>query len=152
VLSDTINLNSFKTAVKKADQVLTLLSCLAIPALIGGSVVMVLEKAPDQHFVYNEVIEARAESTIVLDIPLTVRTETKKALYRVFITDNSGSVVYVFPDHLVENPQEFRLSKYKLKLPVLNPGQYKVHTNLIYWFNPFKNGTVEFDVASLVIQ
>jgi hypothetical protein len=151
VLSLSIAPN-LKAWAQKADRVLTLLSCLTVPAIAGGAVVLALEHAPAQRFESNTVVSVHPGDYMALSTPTTVRTETKKALYRVRIFDSSGEQVYVFPDQLVTNPREFRLTDYKVRVPSLRPGQYQVRATLIYWFNPFKNGTVEFDLIKLVVS
>jgi len=148
--------NSLNPAIKKLlvrlDVLLSMASCLIIPAIVGGSLVMFVEQAPEQKFISNGYMWESAGSWISISIPVTVQTKTNKALYRIFIKDKAGEVIYVYPDHFVKDPSEFKLIDDHIQLPDLKPGEYQIGAKLIYWFNPIKNGTVDFELSNVVIK
>jgi hypothetical protein len=148
--------NSLSPALKqwltRLDCILSLASCLIIPAVIGGSVVMALERAPEQKFITGGYVWADSASWVSVSIPVTVETQTKKALYRIYIKDLSGDVIYTYPDKMVQDPSQFKLINDVIRLPDLKPGQYQISAKFIYWFNPVKSGTIDFELPNLVIK
>jgi hypothetical protein len=152
VLTIPESIPAVKRLCVKLDRVLSIASCLIIPALLGGSIVMFVEQAPEQKFVSEGYVWSTSNSFIPVSIPVLVETKSRKALYRIFIRDSQGTIVYVYPDQLLSDPSQFSLINQVVQLPTLKPGQYKVGAELIYWFNPFKNGSVEFQLSNLVIN
>lgn len=154
ILSSKTNYGSLKYVGHFLDRILALLSPLGLAALVGVAAVWTIEKAPTQTFINTaSVMTARTGSDLDIHIPVIVRTEAKRAVYRMWLTDEQGSTAYQFPDQNVSDPRTVDLTGKNVRVPALRQGTYVLHVQVIYTFNPFKNGNIFMTVATLnVIQ
>lgn len=84
---------------------------------------------------------------------MAIHLETKRAFYFLTLNDASGSTVYVFPGHYSKTPGDFNLKEMEITVPgSIKPGTYTLQMNYTYWFNPFKDGHVDIELATLVVS
>jgi hypothetical protein len=151
ILSSKTNYGPLKHVGHFLDHLLALLSPLGLAALVGVAAVWAIEKAPTQTFINTaSVMTARIGSELNIPIPVIVRTEAKRAVYRMWLTDEQGISVYQFPDQIVDGPSTIDLTNKNIRVPAeLRQGTYVLHVQIIYTFNPFKNGNIFMTVATL---
>lgn len=108
-----------------------------------------MESAPSQTFINTSVIDVHTGADMVINVPLIIQTDARKALYRVWISDSTG-IVYQFPDQRVSHPELLDLTNESIRIPdSIKPGTYTLHVQMIYPFNPFKNGNIFMTVGTL---
>lgn len=141
--------HSAKQISAKCSHLLSVLSPLGLAALIGVAGVWAMESAPSQTFINTTVLTAHTGADIEFNVPIIVQTDTRKALYRISLSDKDG-VVYQFPDQKVENPKLLDLTAKNIRIPdSIKPGVYTLNVQVIYPFNPFKNGNIFMTVGTL---
>jgi hypothetical protein len=145
---------TFKSIRKFADQLLSLCSPFVIAALIGCGIVWSLEQAPSQTIVNTATwLQVRSGQNLQLSVPLIVQTTARREVYRMWLTDEQGDIAYQYPDQKVQNAQHLDLSDKQITIPTfIRSGVYILHVEVIYPFNPLKNGTILMSVATLTIQ
>lgn len=151
-MSLILEIRSIKVVASIADRLFSVASCLVLPSLVTFGAVWLLEGAPSSTVSSNQVMNARAGNFVQLTPDLSIQTSAKKAVYRLWITDDKGDSIYVYPDQPVADPSNVRFSSL-IHLPEnLRPGVYHVRGELLYPFNPFKTGVVSLDLATLTIN
>lgn len=129
--------------------VLSFLSPLAFAALIGVAGVWAMESAPSQTFINTAVFDVHTGADVAINVPIIIQTDAKKALYRMWLSDSTG-IVYQFPDQRVQNPKIVDLTTRNVRVPEgIKPGTYTLNVQMIYPFNPFKNGNIFMTVGTL---
>lgn len=129
--------------------VLSFLSPLVFAALIGVAGVWAMESAPSQTFINTSVINVHTGADVSINVPLIIQTDARRALYRIWLSDGDG-IVYQFPDQNVKHPELLDLTNQSIRVPdFLKPGTYTVHVQMIYPFNPFKNGNIFMTIGTL---
>jgi hypothetical protein len=147
-----LEIRSIKVAAALIDRLFSVVSCLVLPSLATFGAVWLLEGAPSATVLSNQVANAQAGSYVHLAPNLSVRTAAKKAIYTLWLVDDKGDTIYVFPEQQVADPSNVSFSR-DITLPEnLKPGRYHVRGELLYPFNPFKTGVVNLDLATLYIQ
>jgi hypothetical protein len=111
--------------------------------------VWLVQKPPTQIFNTNIYIESKSGESITLPSDIKIHIPAKKAVYRYWITDNDGYIIHNYPDIRVEE-QHINYDTL-LKIPPLKKGKYLLHEEVIYPFNPFKNGYITFTLLTLKI-
>lgn len=129
-------------------------SVIALVMLISVSVVWAFEKAPSQTFVnVQNIVHTHVGDRIKLSSNVRVHTDAVRAVYRMWLTDSDNESVYVFPDRAVIDPSDFILEPDNIRVPPgLKPGEYTFHAQVIYPFNPFKNGSINMTLATLYVK
>jgi hypothetical protein len=145
---------SFKRIRLFGDHLLSLCSPFVLAALIGCAIVWTLEQAPAQTIVNTaSYFSVHSGQNLKLSIPMVVQTEAKRAVYRMYLTDSEGIRAYQFPDQKVADPSRLDLSQHQIQIPTsIRSGVYILHVEVIYPFNPLKNGTILMSVATLTIN
>lgn len=143
ILSTKLGYETVTKACRWCDHVVSMIAPLFMAVLIGGSAVLVAAKPPEQMFVTtHQSLEVKAGTPFIFSIPIAVHVNAPKAVYRVWLTDASGSVVYHFPDQLV-NDSNIDFRNAQLILPTnLKPGRYSVTADIVYPFTPLRNGSM----------
>lgn len=146
--------DGWKHVTNVCAQVFSSVSVLGMVMLISVTVVWALEKAPSQTFVnVQNIIHTHVGDRIGLNSNIRVHTDAKKAVYRMWLTDASGESVYVFPDRAVIDPTDFILEPDNIRVPPsIRPGEYQLRAEVIYPFNPFKNGSINMTLATLYVN
>ncbi len=154
ILSSKTHNDSLKYVRSVLNHVLALACPLGLAALITVAGVWTFEAAPSQTFINTaNVLDVHAGSDLDIDIPVIVHTEAKRAVYRMWLTDEQGLSVYTFPDQNVIDPHRVDLSGKSIRVPSdLRTGTYVLHVQVIYTFNPFKNGNIFMSVATLNVR
>lgn len=145
---------SFRSIRLFADHLLSLCSPFVLAALISVGVVWSLERAPSQTIVDTATyFQVHSGQNLNLEIPVIVQTEAHRAVYRMWLTDASGDVAYRYPDQKVRDAQRLDLSNHQITIPTfIKSGVYVLHIEVIYPFNPLKNGTILMSVATLTVH
>jgi hypothetical protein len=145
---------SFRNIQRFADHLLSLSSPFVLAALIGVACVWTLERAPFQTMVNTaRYFKVHCGQTLNLQVPVIVETQAHRAVYRTWLTDASGDVAYRYPDQEVPGAGRLDLSKHQINIPTfIKSGVYVLHVEVIYPFNPLKNGTILMSVATLTIN
>lgn len=145
---------SLRSIRRAADHFLALSSPFVLAALVGVGGVWSVERAPAQTIVDTSTyFQVRAGQSLNLDVPVIVQTQAQREMYRTWLTDASGNVAYRFPDQMVQDTTRLDLSKRQLTVPTfIKSGVYVLHVEVIYPFNPLKNGTILMSVATLYID
>lgn len=139
--------------LKLLNRTIDLTALVLFPVVVGVAISWAVERPPVQ--VFTNAVTVVPETSGVVDIPasITLHTDTKKAFYRVVIKDQDGEIVYAYPQHWIDNPQDFKLGNQRLALPAsLRPSVYTIHAEVLYQFNPFKTGSVDFELATLNLK
>lgn len=153
ILSSKIHYGMFKSAGAKCSHVFSMLSPFGLAALIGVAGVWALETAPSQTVITtNNVIDVNTGSDVDIQIPVVVHSDMRRAVYRMSIADEQGSTVYQFPDREAADPRSLDLRTTPVQLPALKKGLYTLHVQVIYPFNPLKNGNIFMSVATLNVN
>jgi hypothetical protein len=154
ILSSKTGYQTFKHVGVVCGHVLSFLSPLGLAALVGIAAVWAVEKAPTQTYVNTgHIVDATSGSYLNLDVPMVVQTAVKRAIYRTYLTDESGAVVYEYPTHRFDDPTTLDLHGQGVLLPrTLKPGTYVLNMQIVYQFNPFKNGNIFMTVATVNIH
>lgn len=154
ILSSKVQEDAWKNARAIGSKVYSSVSMLGMVMLVAISVVWTLEKAPSQTFVnVQNVVHTQVGSYLDLTSNIRVRTDASKAVYRLWLTDSSGEAVYVFPDHAITNPTDFILAPDGIRIPPsIKKGEYMLHAQVMYPFNPFKNGNINMTLATLFVE
>ncbi len=134
-----------------ANKLLSMLSLMGFVVLLGVFVVWVVERAPSQSVIAtNMVIEVHAGAPQDVQIPVVVKSDIeRRAVYRTALVDGAGSVVYQFPDQVVPDPKFLDLRQKLVQIPGLHVGHYELRVQVIYEFNPIKNGAITMTVATI---
>lgn len=138
----------------KLNGLFSVVSPLVMAVFIGCAGVWALEQSPSQTYIQtDQVILAHPGDTVRLHAPFVAQIEARKAVYRIWIDDEEGDRVYMFPDHVLINPRIIDLTELQdLTVPrSVKPGTYVLHVETIYPFNPFKNGKIAITAASIVV-
>jgi hypothetical protein len=134
------------------NHLLSFIAPVGLAALIGVAGVWAMEGAPSQTFINTSVINVQSGGNVAINIPVIVKTDARRALYRTWLSDASG-VVYEFPDQEVKNPRLLDLTHQDIQIPPsIAPGTYVLNVQVIYPFNPFKNGNIFMTVATLNVD
>lgn len=141
---------SVRSALKVLDRILSLLSLVAIPLLVSVTIFWMVDRSPTQEIQSEKIIEATGGTVIDVSSPVAFHVQARKAEYQIYIRDRKGDAVYVYPEHTVQD-SKLNLGDLKIDIPHLAYGQYTVHAQLVYWFNPFKDGRADFELAKLVV-
>lgn len=80
--------------------------------------------------------------------PVTLGPGINKVLYTTRIYASNGTVVYKYPDFLLEHD---KLPAMSFKVPTLEPGTYFVRTKIKYALNPLRSSELEIELARLVV-
>ncbi len=143
-----------KRAFSCLDGVLSVGSVIVSGALLAFGALWFLQKAPSHEIVYTGtlfVISAGEE--IKLDAPVTIRTNSSRAVYHMWLADDSGLTVHVYPDHEVANPSNFTLNQQLVDIPIsMKPGVYTLNAEYLYPFNPLKNADISMNLARVEIK
>lgn len=145
---------SFRGVGRFADHFLSLCSPFVFAALIGCGIVWAVEQAPSQTIVStSSYLQVHTGQKFMLSVPLLVQTPTRRAVYRMWLTDASGDITYQYPDRRVPASHQLDLANRELTVPTfIKSGVYILHVEVIYPFNPLKNGTILMSVATLNID
>lgn len=154
ILSSKTGYQTFKHVGVLGGRVLSFLSPLGLAALVGMAAVWAVEKAPTQTYVNTgHVVESTAGAYLNLDVPVVIQTSVKRAIYTTYLTDESGATVYEYPTHRFDDPTTLDLHSQGVVLPRnLKPGTYVLNMQIVYQFNPFKNGNIFMTVATVNIH
>lgn len=145
---------TIKNVGLRLNGLLSVISPLVIATFVGFASVWAFERAPSQTFIQmDQVIPAHPGDKIHLVAPFVAQIEARKAVYRTWLDNEVGDQVYVFPDHVLENPRIIDLSELQdLTVPAsVKAGTYTLHTEVVYPFNPFKNGKIAISMGSIIV-
>lgn len=78
--------------------------------------------------------------------PVTLGDDIKKAVYKAYIKDDTGKIVYRFPEFVTSHPGQ----AISFKMPPLKAGTYYVKADIIYALNPIKTSTLDIELARVV--
>ncbi|QBQ74664.1 hypothetical protein BcepSauron_284 [Burkholderia phage BcepSauron] len=135
------------------DQWITRLSPWVMVVLMILACVWIVEPAPETTVSIRDTYQVSAGSEVSIHPPLIVESKTeRRAIYNVFLTDAAGNVVYTYPQHMNVEIKGFAFEKIDLVVPNLRPGTYTAHVQMIYKFNPFKNGVVDARIGFLEVN
>lgn len=146
--------DGWKHVTNVCAQVFSSVSVIGMLMLVSVAVVWAFETAPSQTFVnVQNIVHTRVGSRISLSSNIRVHTDATRAVYRMWLSDSSNESVYVFPDRAVIDPTDFILEPDNIRVPPsVKPGEYTLHAEVIYPFNPFKNGSINMSLATLYID
>jgi len=144
---------SVQKVMRVLDGVFTIVSVVAVTILISSAVIWSLEQPPVQYLKAHNFVEASRGDFIEVSTPVSFRTDSRRANYHLSIRDKQGTPVYIFPEQkLTSSNKDFKLDNYQMQVPNLPSGEYTVHAKLSWWFNPFKDGTADFELTTLVVE
>ena len=153
ILSSKTRYETFKHIGCALDSMVSVISPLLFVALIGIASVWAVETPPVQTIINpDQVISTHSQSTIDVPVVISGAQQTKRAVYQMWLTDEHGTMVYVFPSHYVRSLASRNLRGSDIKLPQLDNGTYQLHLEIVYQFNPFKNGSLDMVAATLNIK
>lgn len=139
-----------KKILTLVDRLFLLISAIVIPILIAVAFVWLVQKPPTQIFNTNIYIESKPGEIITIPSDIKIHIPAKKAVYRYWITNDKGYVLHRYPDVRID--EEHINFDTTLKIPSLQKGNYILHAEVIYPFNPFKNGYITFVLLTLRIN
>lgn len=113
-----------------------------------------MERAPSQTITTTaSYFRVHPGQDLNIEVPVIVRTQAQRAVYRMWLTDASGDAAYRYPDQKVPDAGRLDFSQYQISVPTfIKSGVYVLHVEVIYPFNPLKNGTILMSVATLTID
>lgn len=136
------------------DGLLSVGSVVISGALLSFGALWFLQKAPSHEIVYTGTrFVISPGQDIRLDDPVTIRTNASRAVYHMWLADESGRIVRVYPCHEVTNPSNFTLNNQVVYIPQsIGPGTYTLNAEYLYPFNPFKNADISMNLARIEIK
>lgn len=146
---------SFRSIRRFADHLLSVCSLFVLSALIGVGAMWSLERAPRQTITTTaSYFRVHPGQDLNMEVPVIVlQTQAQRAVYRMWLTDASGDTAYRYPDQKVPDAGRLDLSQHQISVPTfIKSGVYVLHVEVIYPFNPLKNGTILMSVATLTID
>lgn len=145
--------NPIRQTLRRLDHLISLASIVVVPTLISVALIWYVERPPYQQLHVSNVLEVQTNQVVDLNVPIDLRLETKQAAYYLVLKDVHDTTVYVYPTHYVVKPCDFRVGDLKVQVPpTLKAGSYKLQLTYLYWFNPFKDGQVDMDLATLNVK
>jgi hypothetical protein len=152
VISSKFRYQTFRDVGLKFDRILSFLSPFALTALLGIAAVWAVETPPVQASVSTSRVPIDTHSNSSIRVPLVIQAHARRAVYRMWLTDAQGSTVYRFPSQYFENLSVLDLKHSNLSIPPLDNGVYSLHIEIVYQFNPFKNGRIAMVAATLNVK
>jgi hypothetical protein len=145
---------SFRSVGRFTDHFLSLCSPLVFAALIGCGIVWTVEDAPSQTIVSTTTyVRAHTGQELTLAVPVIVQPKSRRSVYRMWLTSESGAIAYIYPDQQAPSSKRLGTADHQLTIPTfIKSGVYILHVEVIYPFNPLKNGTILMSVATLNIE
>jgi len=142
----------FKRIVHIFDGLFSLGSIMVVGFLLVLGMVWCIQPAP------SEMVQAHGTTLIakpgdILDVAsgLGMKINSNVALYKFWIINSEGKVVYLYSTKISGKGDNFMLN-HEIKLPDdLPKGNYVAKAELTYPFNPFKDGKIEFQLATISI-
>jgi len=101
----------------------------------------------------TQTIDVQPGQTTTVHDPLTLRAEVKSVVYYMWLADEKGAVVYVYPDMKVNNPEHISFGDQTVTIPeTLKPGSYTLNVDIEYPLNPIKTASVRMELARLKVM
>lgn len=138
---------------KSVDHALTRISPYAMAALLVCAVSWCAQSAPRTDISVGTLYQVQPGSSIDVSIPVKVaQVNAKEVAYSIFLEDANGNIVYRSGDSMAKH-NALSISAIQVDVPKHLPaGHYHLYAEVVYKFNPFKNGTVSVDLGTLQVS
>lgn len=91
--------------------------------------------------------------SLFINQSLVVGTDTTKASYFMWISDEHGASVYQYPTAVVEEPKKLEVGNQLIALPsTLKPGNYTLNVSVQYRLNPIKVADMRLELAKITVR
>jgi hypothetical protein len=154
LLEDITRIPIVRKTLKCANGAFSITSVIGVGALAGLALLWSVQRAPSHEVVYESsfpyVVNPGKE--IKLQTQVTIRTDAKRAVYHMWLTDRSGATVYVYPTHEIRDAV-LNLDSQTVQVPSsIGQGAFTLNAEYLYPFNPFKNAEIKMVLAKIVIK
>lgn len=131
-----------------------LFSAISVCFVIGCLFLFLFWIASSNYFyhvrpMHERVFVSNAKNSVFETSLLIVGTGT--ALYKQWIEDDNGKVVYTYDDYFIDYGAQNHVRNSSVFIPSLPPGHYVVKGSLSYRANPIKTSEVQLEVGSFVV-
>lgn len=135
------------------DHAVSIASPFLVFALLGVLVAWTFQREPHEELRTNAQMNVQTGGILDLSRFMSFTVPSKRAVLRVWLENEAGSRVYQFPDQTLRDSHKIGSNQLMLDLPADLPrGQYVVHVEALYPFNPLRNGRITVVAGTLIVS
>lgn len=147
-------LPAFAPIREVARQAYRLSAIIFLPALMAACLSWIIQKPSLSAFsqTRTKVLNVEPGEVAQLNNQMVVDTDTKKALYEMWLEDAAHNVVYRYPSRVIRDPGKLVIGDRAIAFPrTLQPGVYLLMVQVQYQLNPLKTAAMTVELARVEV-
>lgn len=129
-------------------------SIITVPIIVGLTVVMLHQSPPVDRVQIKNLPEVQYVPGMNIHPLLKIEMHVQRAVYTYTLNDSKGRTVYTWPSKFDEDPK-YMFGDTTLTVPQwlqLQPGDYYVHAQVDYMYNPISRSSLSGNIAHLRVK